>query len=263
MSKNYKFKLMVPLLLLNIKDYVVNMLESKKSLFRFNDPVVKFLKLDHISENKFKHNLRMLPLELVEEYGPRILQDAQLYNKYYKSEYDVFQQIWDKHFQEYERDRIELYEMYMYSQCDENTPLETYNKLNDLMIKIERRSLMLGPQWKPVIQKHKRQSGDERDYEFARAHWVDGKGQKKRMINRLVGEKHERLEEEVALLFHRMGFAVHRGYEISKGIQLDMVIEREKQKTVIEIKQVDKDLFNNIFIFDELVKRFEEEYPNG
>lgn len=254
---------MMPLLLLNMKDYVVNMLESKKSMIRFNDQVVKFLKLDHVSENKFRHNLRMLPLELVEKYGPKILQEAELYNKYYTPEYDVFQQIWDKHYLGYENDRVELYEMYMNSKCDGITPHEIYNRLNDLMIKIERRSLMLGPQWKPVVQKHKRQSGDERDYEFARAHWVDDKGQKKRMINRLVGEKHERLEEEVALLFHRMGFAVHRGYKISTSTQLDIVIERDKQKTAIEIKQLDKDLFNNIFIFDELVKRFEEDYPNG
>lgn len=254
---------MVPLLLLNMKDYVVKMLESKKAMIRFNDQVVRFLKIDHISENKFKHNLRMLPLELVENHGIKILQDAELYKKYYRPEFDIFQQIWDKQFQEYENDRLELYEMYVNNKCDGNTPLETYNKLNDLMIKIERRSLMLGPQWKPVIQKHKRLSGDEKDYEFARAHWVDNKGQKKRMINRLVGEKHERLEEEVALLFFRMGYAPHRNYEISKNALLDLVIEREKQKIAVEIKLIDKDIFNNIFIFDELVKRFNEDYPNG
>jgi len=254
---------MLTLLLLNMKDYVVKMLESKKAMIRFNDQVVKFLMIDHISENKFKHNLRMLPLELVDNYGPKILRDAEYYKKYYKPEFDIFQQVWDKHFQDYEKDRIELYEMYMYSQNEGNTPIEIYNKLNDLMIKIERRSLMLGPQWKPVTQKHKRQSGDEKDYEFARAHWVDDKGQKKRMINRLVGEKHERLEEEVALLFFRMGFAPHRNYQISENVLLDLVIEREKQKIAVEIKLIDKDDFTRIFIFDELVKRFNEDYPNG
>lgn len=252
----------MPLLLLNIKDYVVNMLESKKSLIRFNDPVIKFLKLDHINENKFKHNLRMLPLELVENYGAKVLHDEELYNKSYRPEFDIFQQLWDKHYLENEEDRVELYEMYVNSKCDGNTPIEMYNRLNDLMIKIERRSLMLGPQWTHVIQKHKRQSGNERDYKFVRAHWVDDNGQKKRMINRLVGEKHERLEEEIGMLFHNMGFAVHRHYKMNQNAILDMVIEREKQKIAVEIKEIDEDTFDSIFVFDELVKRFNEDYPN-
>lgn len=249
--------------LLDKKDHIVNMLESKKALFRYNDPVVKFLKTDHIADDRFQHNLRMLPIELIQHYGPNILQDETLYKKHYKPEYDVFQEIWNKHYQEYEKDRKELCELYLNGKCDGLTPLEIYNKLNDLMIKIERRSLVLAPQWGSATQKHTRQSGNEANYKFLRATWVDDDGKRKRMLNRLVGEKYGRLEREILDIFHNLKVTVRYNYRVNQNIMLDAVIERDKQLIGVEIKEIDEKTFDSVFVFDELVKRFKEDYPAG
>jgi hypothetical protein len=42
-----------------------------------------------------------------------------------------------------------------------------------------------------------------------------------------------------------------------------VVIQRGDMKTVVEIKVVNKEKFKQLFMFDELMKRFNEDYPNG
>lgn len=234
-----------------------------KNHFSPTDPIYKFLSQDHVGEFTFQSGLRMLPLELVENYGIVLLQDEKEYQKYFKTEYDIYLVDWYKHLEGYWMDKLSLLEEYLRPVDNLKTPLEIYNHLNDLMIKIERRGLLLTPDPKEVEQKHTRISGMEKDYKFLRNYWVDDDGFKKRMISKHVGEKYLRIQEELMNLIHYKGYGVIREFRSEKGNGYDVVIQREDMKTVIEIKMINKEIFNQLFMFDELLKKFNEDYPNG
>ena len=106
-------------------------------------------------------------------------------------------------------------------------------------------------------------SGEEKEYKFIRSYWVDKQGYKKRMISRHVGNKFGIVEKEIGHLFHYQGYAVHREYRSDSSSRYDMVIERGGMKLVVELKNIKRNegKFNNLFMFDELLKRFEEDYP--
>lgn len=132
------------------------------------------------------------------------------------------------------------------------------------MIKIGRRRFLLDPLPKYpnniVEQKQKRLDGSEKDYKFIRSYWIDDDGEKKRMIARHIGYRFTQLEKEIADLFYNRGFAVHRGYRSGKGNTYDMMVERDGMKTVVEVKMVNENTFNDLFVFDELQKRFNQDY---
>lgn len=247
----------------DLKNRIENKLSELKPVTRESDPVIKFLSKDHIGDFQFQSGLRMLPFELIEKYGALILQDENEYKKYSDPKYDVYRMEWEKHLEGYWKDKLQLLEDYLTPVNNNDSPMEIYNRLNDLMIKIEKRSLLLTPEPKLVEQKHTRVSGQERDYIFVRTYWIDEDGSKKRMISRHIGERYENIHKEVMDLFHNKGFGVIRDYKSGNGKIYDVVIQRGDMKTVIEIKMVNKDIFTNLFLFDELLKKFEEEYPNG
>lgn len=228
---------------------------------RANDPVINFLNKIQVKVDRFDHGLRILPMEMVERYGASILKDSEEYNKYYDPQYDVILQEWDKHYNGFWKDCVDLLWEYQKPISDSISPMEIYNRMDDMMIRIERRALILNPKSEIIEQKQTRLSGDQKNYLFIRTYWVDDKGQKKRMIARHIGERYTRLEREVADLFHNRGFAVHREYRSPQGYIYDLVIEREGMKTVVEVKMVNEEIFNNLFLFDELDKRFKEDYP--
>jgi hypothetical protein len=73
---------------LEIKNRFEERMSEVKKLFRPIDPIYKFLSQDHVGEFTFQSGLRMLPLELVENYGTVLLQDEKEYQKYFKPEYE-------------------------------------------------------------------------------------------------------------------------------------------------------------------------------
>jgi len=228
---------------------------------RANDPVIGFLSKVSSKVEPFDHGLRMLPFEMVEEFGSPIIEDLTQYKKYYDPKYDVILKEWNNHFNRFWKDCLYLLQEYQKPISDSISPMEIYNRMDDLMIRIERRALLLNPKGEIVEQKQTRLSGDQKNYKFIRAYWVDEKGKKKRMVARHIGERYTRLEKEVSDLFYNRGFAVHREYRSPQNHIYDLVIEREGMKTVVEVKMVDKEIFNNLFLFDELDRRFREDYP--
>jgi hypothetical protein len=224
------------------------------------DPIIEFLNKDSKDDFNFKSQLRMLPMELVERFGSKLLEDQKEYEKYCNLNYDVFYQEWLKHYNGYWEDKLQLITKYITPMTISLSPLELHNSLNDLMIKIERRGILLRPDPKSVDQKQTRLNGDEKDYHFIRSYWVDDRGEKKRMIARHVGNRYDNIEKEIADLFHNRGFAVHRNYRSEKRTCYDMVIELAGMKTVVEVKLVSEKMFDNLFMFDELVQRFNKDY---
>lgn len=246
------------------KNEVLKRFEEFKVKARAVDPVLVFLRKLHRTKFSFASNLRMLPFELVEQNGTEILQDKKKFEKFFKPEYDIFYQEWSFHYEEFGNDLLNLLDEYQNVKTFNQSPNEIFNGISDLMIKCERRSLLLNPEPKYdkyiVEQKQKRLDGSEKNYKFLRVYWIDTDGTKKRMVARHIGNRYDQVEKEVADLFHNRGFAVHRGYRSPQGNIYDMVVEREGMKTAVEVKKIKEDTFYDLFLFDELQKRFKEEY---
>jgi hypothetical protein len=249
---------------MKIKDEVQKGFDELKLKARANDPVVDCLNKLLRNEFTFSSPLRMLPLPLIEQYGIGILEDKNKYDKFFKPEYDVFFNEWEFHYNEFWKDLLHLLELYQMKSTFDLSPFEIFNNFSDHMIRIERRSLLLNPLPKYpnniVEQKQKRLDGSEKDYKFIRVYWIDTDGTKKRMVARHIGNRYAQVEKEVADLFHNRGFAVHREYRSNQGYFYDMVIERGGMKTAVEVKKIDESTFYDLFLFDELQKRFREEY---
>ena len=243
-----------------IKIKIENKISELKSRAQVNDTVINLLSKDPIIDYSFNSGLRILPLELTEKFGIIILQDEKVYKKHFRQEYDVFYQDWKIQLEKYWEDRLKLIEEYTKPAEQLVSPFETYNKLAELMVKIERRIILLKSEAKPVIQKHPRLSGDQREYSVLRSYWITDSGEAKRLISRHIGDRYENLEKEIANLFYERGFAVQRQYK-SETSRYDLVIERDKMKSAVEIKLVTKEIFNNLFLFNELLKKFKEDYP--
>ena len=245
-----------------IKNKFQTKLSEIVPLSQVNDPVIKLLQTDHVGDYTFNSQLRTLPYEMVERFGPQILEDEKVFRKHYKPEYDVFVQEWTTHVKRYWEDKLLLLEEYTKPINQLASPMEVFNKLSEIMIKIERRSILLKPELKIVTQKHSRLSGDQRDYKVLRAYWVDNRGEMKRLISRHIGDRYNNLEKEITDIFYNRGFAPLRNYKSDNGNRYDLVIERDRMKSVVEIKLVNADVFNQLFLFDELSKRFKQDYPD-
>lgn len=249
---------------MEIRDKVLKRIEELKKNARTNDPVMACLNKLLRSEYKFISPLRVLPFQLVEQYGIEVLDDRKKFKEVFKPEYDVFNMEWQFHYGELWKDILNLLDAYQKADTIERSPFESFNYISDLMIKCERRALLLNIEPKDdkriVMQKQKRLDGSEKHYKFLRAYWIDTDGSKKRMVMRLIGDRYNQVEKEVADLFHNRGFAVHRQYRSPQGNKYDMVIERDGMKTAVEVKRIKEDTFYDLFLFDELQKKIKDEY---
>jgi hypothetical protein len=245
-----------------IKNKFENKLSEVAQVSYVNDSIINLLQTNHIGDYSFNSHLRILPFEMVEQLGIQILEDETEFQKHYNSKYDVFAKEWESHLEKYWEEKLMLLESYITPTQQFVSPMETYNNLANLMIKIERRSILLTPEVKPVTQKHSRLSGDQKEYRVLRSYWVDNRGERKRLISRHIGDRYENLEKEISDLFYNRGFAVYRNYASDKGYKYDLVIERDRMRSVVEIKSVNEDIFNQLFLFDELLKRFTQDYPD-
>ncbi len=236
-------------------------LKELAKIVRANDPVYDFLQVKPTGDTPYVNPLRMLPLEIVESFGMSTLQIDAEFNKHFKREYDVYLQLWDKHYEAYWDDRLRLIETYLAPIDGLLAPVEIFRSLSDQMIKIARRALLLKPDPLKAEQTHTRLNGDGKTYQFLRGYWIDDKGFKKRMISRHIGDRLERIEKEIGDLLHNRGYGVLREYRSQSGHMYDMVIQRGDMKTAVEVKRVDEDDFRKIFLFDELLNRFDKDYP--
>ena len=232
-------------------------------LTRVNDSVLNFLQEDPIGDFDFSSGLKILPLSIVEQLGTQVIQDHSEFLKKFDPTYDPFYVDWNFHLDQYWKDKINLLEDYTTQVEGSSSPFEIFNRLSDKMIKIERRAILLKSEVTVVVQKHHRLSGDQKDYKVLRSQWVDEDGKNKRMISRHVGDRYENIEREIADLFYNRGYAVHRNYRHENGSIFDLVIERERMKSVVEIKMINQDTFSKLFLFEELSQRFKQDYPQG
>jgi len=246
----------------DIKNRIKEQISKIEMGSNINDYVISVIKTDQIGNYRFKSNLEILPYELVENVGIKTFQDTNEYLKYFKPEFDPFYIDWSNNHERFWSDKLRLLELY--TQVPEK-PLsyqESFIRITELIKKIERRAILLTPEAKPVTQKQMRLSGEKKEYNVLRAYWIDDRGERKRIISRHIGEKHQNLERELASLLINRGYGVLWNYRSDTGNLYDMVIERDRMRSVVEIKKVTPELFDNLFLFDELLSRFIQDYPD-
>lgn len=242
-------------------------LSEIKPKAQINDTVINVLAEDPIGDYKFKSQIRIVPLELVEKLGINILQDEEEYQKYFKPEFDPFLQEWARQLEKLWNDKVRLLDLYTRRSDELISPFETFNRLAIILRRIQRRTILLMPvdpskkEVKPVVQKHIRQSGEEKEYKVLRSYWIDERGDRKRLISRHLSDRYENLEKEIASLFFDRGYGVQRDYKSPLGHRYDLVIERDGMKSVVEIKSITEGAFNHLFLFDALLSKFKEDHP--
>ena len=242
-------------------------LSEIKSKAQINDTVINVLSEDPIGDFKFNSHLRIAPLELVEKVGVKMLQVEEEYRKYFRPESDPFLQDWTRQQEKLWDDKIMLLDLYTRRADELISPFEMFNRLAVLLRKIQRRTILLMPvdpskkEVKPVVQKHIRQSGEEKEYKVLRSYWIDERGDRKRLISRHLSDRYDNLEKEIANLFFDRGYGVQRDYKSPLGHRYDLVIERDGMKSVVEIKSITEGAFNQLFLFDALLSKFKEDHP--
>lgn len=233
--------------------------EKLKSLnleFVESDSVCQFLLKDHVIDAKFEFFIVVLPFELANMDKGLLLQKIAKEKKAY--EYDPFYSEWEKHLIGYWEEKNQLLDYYITPVDKSISPLQIFTKMKELMIKIEKRSLILNHTYSIVEQKHRRISGDNKEYLFIRSYWIDKNGTKSRMITRPIGSKYENVEQEIGQYFRMKGYSITLQPN-SYDMKYDMIIERNEMKFVVEIK-LKRENFERFFIFSELIGRFENEY---
>ena len=237
-----------------------NIFEQKFNQVNFDkvstDSVYKFLSINHVKDVCYSTILRMVPFEPAKISE---LEQSAVFNKLYDIKYDIFYLEWEKHLLAYWNEKMELLNMYTSKvNSAEITPMQIYKELNKLMIKIEKRSLIVNNEFSIVDQKHRRENGNVKDYILLRANWISDTGQKSRLINRQVANKFQNLEQEVIKVFHNKGFNVEFNNS-SNNQKFDFIINRGNMKIAVDIK-INNISFYKFFMFNEFINQFESEY---
>jgi hypothetical protein len=201
-----------------IQDEIKKILESKKNIIKDNDPMIMFIKKNHVKIDNFCDDGIFHP----------------------------FKSVWEYHFKGYWRDKLLLLEKYFSLSNGGKSIIENNNELFNLMYKIEKRAILLNPNPKQFDIKQKRLCGDEVYYKFIRSYWIDDKGNKKRLIARHIGFKEKDMIKTIETIFYDRGYGRMESHND---------IEKYIEKNSIGIKA-----FEMFLMFNELLKRFENEY---
>lgn len=240
--------------------------EIKKT---YDDKLVQFGLKQEKSENNNDYILQILNKDHTEDaksYHEKIKMDirhpSMTYNSYSQDEldrYDEFYIEWESQVIKYWEDKLELLRKYVQVDEEPKSPMVIINELNQLAIKILKRSFVIQLEYTKGIQKNK-----DKSYPFIRANWINDDGIKERMIHFNITKIDEYREKLIETMFDDKGY---RMIQISKMRNEEDVInsftfvfKREKDERIVKISN-DDDTFYGLFIFIELLKKFNAEYP--
>lgn len=101
----------------------------------------------------------------------------------------------------------------------------------------------------------------KKKYETIKAFWVDAEGNKVRSFSKNVGIVGLDVEESVVKLFESLGYKTTQlEYPLNNGVRVDLIVEKDNKKWVIEIKIKDKKRFFDTYARLELWKLYQSLY---
>lgn len=218
-----------------------------------NDYILQILNKDHTKDSNYHKKIKMdirHPSMMINSYSPDELE-----------RYDEFFIEWENQVIKYWEDKLELLRNYVQVDEEPKSPMVIFNELNQLAIKILKRSFVIQLEYTKGIQKNK-----DKSYPFIRANWINDDGIKERMIHFNITKIDEYREKQIETMFDDKGY---RMIEIKKmRNEEDVVnsfrfcIRREKDERIVDFTN-DDDTFYGLFIFLELLNKFNAEYPEN
>lgn len=244
--------------------------EFRKSYHRLDDlkykydPFLNFLESNKIEKYNLTTGLEMLPIELAEKYGFKMLWEKEKNQIFADPKYDIFEHEWQRHLLAYWKDKLTLIDTYLSACPTSKNVFEVNRCLFDMMIKIERRSILLNCDPIVVTQKYTRKNSIIKEYNVIRSYWVDEFGERKRSISRQIGDKINPVDyiKELMMMFHLRGYAVHQDFINDDKVEYDIIIERGNAKIAVKLGRYNEYYYNHIFLFNELSEVFYKEYPD-
>jgi len=213
-----------------------------------SDMIYKFLAKDHTSKLKYRNIFNMK----VSDKGIAASTD--------NLTYDIIYLTWLNHIVGYWEDKTELLKLYLNSDIN-LSPMEAYRKMNDLIVKIEKRLLILnfsGNDNKVSISEQKVMKNDElKFYKFVRGYWF-----KNYVKVRSLSFHLETLDmlKKIDEIFRNNDSGIYNDYDIiNKKDNYYFVFDN--QKFFININITNED-FYRLIIFDIQNERFKNEYEN-
>ena len=101
----------------------------------------------------------------------------------------------------------------------------------------------------------------KKKYETIKAFWIDADGNKVRSFSKNVGIAGLDVEESVVKLFESLGYQTTQlEYPLNNGVRVDLIVEKDNKKWVIEIKMKDKKRFFDTYARLELWKLYQSLY---
>lgn len=101
----------------------------------------------------------------------------------------------------------------------------------------------------------------KKKYETIKAFWIDSNGNKVRSFSKNVGIAGLDVQESVVKLFESLGYITTQlEYPLDNGVRVDLIVEKDNRKWVIEIKMKDKKRFFDTYARLELWKLYQSLY---
>jgi hypothetical protein len=98
-------------------------------------------------------------------------------------------------------------------------------------------------------------------YETIKAFWIDAGGNKVRSFNKNFGPCEQDSLEMIVKLYNSLGYKTTQfEYSLDNGAKVDLIVEKESKKWVVDIKLKDKHAFINRFTQLELWAHFKATY---
>lgn len=125
-------------------------------------------------------------------------------------------------------------------------------------IKVKRLNFVAAPDYSLSTGFSKK---SKKKYETIKAFWIDANGNKVRSFSKNVGIAGLDVEESVVKLFESLGYITTQlEYPLNNGVRVDLIVEKDNKKWVIEIKMKDKKRFFDTYARLELWKLYQSLY---
>ena len=212
-----------------------------------SDMIYKFLAKDHTSKLEYRNIFNMK----LSDKGTETSKDSLTY--------DIIYLTWLKHIVGYWEDKTELLNLYLNSDIN-LSPMEAYREMNKLIVKIEKRLLILNFTGKDnKVSKVKQKVGLKgEEYEFVRGYWYNKDYAKVRSINFHLKsiDKFVKINE----IFKSNGSPIYKEFDfIEKKENYYFVFNDNKIMFDYNINEED---FFRLIIFDIQNKKFKDDYKN-
>jgi hypothetical protein len=225
-----------------------------------NDYFMRYLIEDHTKSLRNRNILNMRNVTDLEESDFEKITDS-----FFDSSKNVVDDIinleWNRQIRGYWEDKLKLLELYTspLKRIDPNmNPMNVYNQVNSLKIKIQRRLLIMKFKYSKSEQKHDLADGTKRNYKNLRFYWIHDDGLERRSISKHVSFEESDIDRVITPSLRDSGYTIY-----SKTRNNILIVGYGNSRYAVKLnykENVNEDEFFHIFYFNELLSMFNKIY---